>query len=412
MAATSTLKPAATTRQPQGAAVGLASESLLITGDDRLAELVAPLAAATGHPLHRVRHPRDAEPRWQRAPLVIVGADVAPDCLAHRLPERPGLILCTTMAWLGADPADTSMLWPMAIQLHADHVIAVPEGAEWLLDRFTRAKRAVTLAPVVATVAGHGGAGASTLALGLATAAAQSGKRAVLIDLDVTGGGIDAAAGLASQSGWRWPSLAGATGPFEPERLLAGLPQRGELYLIGPDPHNPAGVDPELVGRVLHAARLAADLIVTDLPREPSEAAIRAASAARSVALLVAPGERNWEAARSVRTAYGLHASRLGLVRRTATGAGHARPAGASRKNATPARARAAQRTEPEDATVLPVWGQMPTDRNLPTRLRQGRLPRGRTARVVDALGTELVQSRTACGERSRRAADRAGSVR
>ncbi|WP_051815498.1 septum site-determining protein Ssd, partial [Glycomyces tenuis] len=257
-----------------------AAESLLVTGDDRLAETITPLAAAAGHPLHRVRGPGDAETRWRRAPLVIVGADAAADCLAHGLPERRDLILCTTLPWIGADPTGTSMLWPLAIKLQADHVIAVPEATEWLLDRFTRTARDTTHAPVAAVVAGHGGAGASTLALAGATAAARDGKRVVLIDLDTTGGGIDTAAGLDAQPGWRWPSLASASGQLEPERLLSGLPQRDGLHLIGPDPRDRTAPEAAALERVLHAARIGADLVLIDLPRTRTEAAARAAAAA------------------------------------------------------------------------------------------------------------------------------------
>src|SRR5687768_4559942 len=101
-----------------------AAESLLVTADDRLAEMIAPLAAAAGHPLRRVRHPLDAAGRWQRAPVVLVGPDLAPECIACDFSTRDQLLLCTTMSWLGTDTEDTSLLWPMAIQMQATGVIA------------------------------------------------------------------------------------------------------------------------------------------------------------------------------------------------------------------------------------------------------------------------------------------------
>ncbi|WP_051393055.1 septum site-determining protein Ssd [Glycomyces arizonensis] len=353
--------------------------SLLVTGDDRLAETVAPLAAATGHTLHRVRRPADAEPHWQHAPLAIVGADVAEDCLAHGLPVRPGLVLCATMAWISDDPTGTSMLWPLAIRLHADHVIAVPQGTEWLLEHFTRTARDTSPAPVVAAVAGHGGAGASTLALAAATAAAQGGKRVVLIDLDPSGGGIDTAAGLASQLGWRWPSLAARSGQLEPERLLAGLPQREGLHLVAPDTRDRAVPGAEAFERVLHAARIGADLVVVDLPRTRTEAATRAAAAASSLAVAIGPSPRSWEAARGTVAEYALHASRIGMVLRGGV---------AQRPEPAPDGA------DPFDAIAPPVWGRVPHDRRLPERLRRGRLPRGRTRRRLHDLMTELDRPR------------------
>lgn len=361
-----------TTEPPRPAA------SLLVTADDRLAETIAPLAAAAGHPLHRARRPADAETHWQRAPLVVVGADIAADCLAHGLPQRRDLILCTTLPWIGADPTGTSMLWPLAIRLHADHVIAVPEAAEWLLDRFTRTTRDTTPAPVIATVAGHGGAGASTLALAAATARARTGDRVVLIDLDPAGGGIDTAAGLAAQPGWRWPSLAAATGQLEPERLLAGLPRRGGLHLIAPDPRDRTAPDAETLGHLLHAARIGADLVLVDLPRTRTEAATRAAAAAASTAVVIGPSPRSWKAAHGTVADYGLHTARIGTVLRgTAAPAPRPDPDGA----------------DPFDAIEPPVWGRMADDRRLPERLRRGRLPR-RTGRRLHELTAALARPR------------------
>lgn len=369
--------------------------SLLVTGDDHLAETVAPLAAAAGHPLHRVGRPGDAEPHWQRAPLVVLGADLAADCLDHGLPARRDLILCTTLPWIGADPTGTSMLWPLAIRLHADHVIAVPEATEWLLDRFTRTTRDTTPAPVIATVAGHGGAGASTLALAAATAASQARRRVVLIDLDPAGGGIDTAAGLASRPGWRWPSLATGTGQLAPERLLAGLPRREGLHLIGPDPRDRAEPEADTLEHLLHAARIGADLVLIDLPRHRTEAATRAAASAAATAVVIGPSPRSWEAAHGVLADYGLHTARIGTVLRGA---------------AVPARRPDPDGADPFDAMDPPVWGRMAEDRRIPERLRRGRLPR-RTRRRLDELTAALVGPRHPAPAAERRLA-RTGAAR
>lgn len=358
-----------------------AAESLLVTADDHLADQIAPLAAAAGHPLRRIRHVHDAERHWQRAPLVIVGPDLAPECIACDFPSREPLLLCTTMSWLGADTDDTSLLWPMAIQMQATGVLALPDADDYLTDLLLRTTRGVEPAPVIATVAGHGGAGASTLALAAATDAAREGRKTVLIDLDHTGGGIDAAAGLASQPGWRWPSLANGTGTLDPERVLGGLPQRADMHVVGPDPRNPAEVDAAAFERVLRAARLAADLVIVDLPRARTEAALSAAASARAIAVALGPGTRSWEAARSVTAAYGLHNAHLGVVLR-----GEARPSPAGVAWDGP---READWLEP------PVWGSVPTDRRLPVLLRQGRVPRGRVGRGIRELTAELSRPRS-----------------
>lgn len=357
------------------------AESLLVTTDDRLADDIALLAATAGHPLHRVRTADEAAARWQTAPMVLVGPDLAPDCVDRRLPSRPHLVLCTTIAWLGADIEDTSILWPVAIKMQATAVAALPDAADWLTDLLIRTVRDTEPAPVVATVAGHGGAGASTLALAMAADAARRGDTTVLVDLDHTGGGIDTAAGLAPHPGWRWPSLAHATGPFDPGRLLTGLPRRSRLHLVGPDPRNPAEVEPDTFDRVLRAARHAADLVIVDLPRTATEAALTAAAAARSIAVAIGPGPRSWEAARSVTAAYGLHNAHLGVVLR---GEATPRPEGTCWDGP-----READWTEP------PIWGTLPTDRRLPALLRQGRFPRGRLARGIHELTAELRHPKT-----------------
>ncbi|MEU6247048.1 septum site-determining protein Ssd [Glycomyces sp. NPDC047010] len=357
-----------------------AAESILVTADDRLAEAVLPVAAAAGHPLRRIDHAPDAAATWQRAPVVLVGPDLAADCVALDFPPRDHIVVCTTVTWLGNDPTDASVLWPMAFRLQATGVIALPAADDWLLDLLTRTVRDTEPAPVIAAVAGHGGAGASTIALAAASGAARDGRRTVLIDLDRTGGGIDAAAGLASQPGWRWPSLAEGSGLLEPERLLDGLPRRGGLHVVGPDPRNPADVPADVFDQVLRAARIAADLVVVDLPRARTDAAVRAVTAARSVAVAIGPGDRSWEAARSVTAAYGLYNAHLGAVLR---GDARARPAGFTWDGP-----READWAEP------PVWGALPTDRRLPVLLRQGRVPRGRLARAVHDLTAELSRER------------------
>jgi secretion/DNA translocation related CpaE-like protein len=374
-----------------------AVESLLVTTDDRLAEAIAPLAATAGHPLRRVHHPRDAAGHWQRAPLVLVGPDLAPECIACQFPARGPILMCTTMSWLGGDADDTSLLWPMAIQMQATSVVALPDANDFLTDLLIRTVLDVEPAPVIATVAGHGGAGASTLALAAATDSARDDRKTVLIDLDHTGGGIDTAAGLAAQSGWRWPSLANGTGPIDPERLLGGLPKRGGLHLIAPDPRNPAEVSATAFDRVLRAARLAADLVVVDLPRTRTDASASAAVAARSIAVALGPGIRSWEAARCVTAAYGLHSAHLGVVLR---GDARQRPAGVTWDG-------------PREADWLepPVWGSVPTDRRLPVLLRQGRVPRGKVGRGIRDL-TEALSAPRSRGDLALHGVERSGAAR
>ncbi len=57
-----------------------------------------------------------------------------------------------------------------------------------------------------------GGTGVSTLASGLAWAAARSGIKVGLVELNPSAGGIDLLLGIERKDGWRWPELASARG--------------------------------------------------------------------------------------------------------------------------------------------------------------------------------------------------------
>ena len=123
--------------------------------------------------------------------------------------------------------------------------------------------------PVVGVVGGSGGVGASAFAAVLAIRAG-----AVLVDLDVTGGGVDVLLGLEREPGARWSGLQLAGGRLDPVALRAGVPHVGSCAVLAADV---ADLDPEAVGQVLQAAA-ASGPVVVDLPR--------ASCAVRAVALL------------------------------------------------------------------------------------------------------------------------------
>jgi hypothetical protein len=112
---------------------------------------------------------------------------------------------------------------------------------------------------VIGVVGGSGGVGASSFAAVLASAAGG----AVLIDLDVAGGGIDVTLGIESVPGARWSGLRLAGGRLDPEVLVGGLPRWGIVAVLAADV---AELDPDPVLQVLEVAR-AAGPVVLDLPR-------------------------------------------------------------------------------------------------------------------------------------------------
>lgn len=112
--------------------------------------------------------------------------------------------------------------------------------------------------PVVGVVGGSGGVGASAFAAVLAVRAG-----AVLVDLDVTGGGVDVLLGLETEPGARWSGLQLAGGHLDPDAVRAGLPQLGRCAVLAADV---AQLDPDAVAQVLGAAAVTGPVVV-DLPR-------------------------------------------------------------------------------------------------------------------------------------------------
>jgi secretion/DNA translocation related CpaE-like protein len=112
---------------------------------------------------------------------------------------------------------------------------------------------------VIGVVGGCGGVGASTFAAVLALVAAP----ALLVDLDVNGGGVDVVLGVEQASGARWSGLRLEGGRLDPAALAEGLPRAGPVPVLAADT---AALDPAAVLQVLDAAG-ALGVVVLDLPR-------------------------------------------------------------------------------------------------------------------------------------------------
>jgi cellulose biosynthesis protein BcsQ len=115
---------------------------------------------------------------------------------------------------------------------------------------------------VLGVLGGSGGVGASSFAGVLAIAALP----AVLVDLDVVGGGLDVLLGVEDARGARWSGLRLGGGRLDPQALLDGLPRWRSVPILAADADEPA---PEAALQVIDAAgRLAT--VIADLPRAPS----------------------------------------------------------------------------------------------------------------------------------------------
>ncbi|WP_435969289.1 septum site-determining protein Ssd [Streptomyces sp. Qhu_M48] len=255
---------------------------LIVTEDLGLLDDLLRLCAAAGvepEVHHRVPERRAS---WTDPPLVLVGDDAAARCRGAA--RRPGIVL------VGRDQEDPGV-WRLAVETGAECVLRLPDAESLLVDRIADAAEGVgRQALTVGVVGGRGGAGASTLACGLALAAARTGRRTLLVDGDPLGGGLDVLLGGEREEGRRWPDFAASKGRLAGGALEESLPSvRGVRVLSwGREPAAP--VPPESVRSVLAAARRRGGVVVVDLPRG-TDAAAAEALAQLDLGLLVVPGE-------------------------------------------------------------------------------------------------------------------------
>lgn len=240
-----------------------AATALLVTRDERLLEDVLRLAAAAGVILDVAHDTQAALRSWSLVPVVLVGTDQLPTLAAARPVRRAQVHV------VGAAPVP-DQLFRDALTVGAENVTELPAAETWLVELLTDvadggAERAVTLA----VVAGSGGAGATTFAAALAQSAASASHRAVLLDADPLGGGIDRVVGLEELEGIRWDSLVQSSGRLSSRSLRDALPHQDGLSVLtwGNGPRHP--LDAFTLREVLSAAQRGSDLVVVDLPRYP-----------------------------------------------------------------------------------------------------------------------------------------------
>lgn len=335
---------------------------LVVTRDPGLLDDLLRLAEAAGVEVEVAPDALAAGPRFAAAPFVVVDVACAAGCLRARLPRRPGLVLVTV-----DDAGDPP--WSVADQLGAEHIAVLPAAEPWLVDRFVQATGTANRSPrVVAVLGGRGGAGASVFAAGLAVTAARGGLRALLVDADPLGGGVDLILGWEAIDGLRWPALA----VTEPAGLVNALPRSGELAVLSWDRGTAFGVPVAAMEAALDAGRAARELVVVDLPRHLDDAAALALAAADR-ALLVVPAELRAcaAAARVAAAAMGHTASLEVIVRGPAPG-----------------------RLKPREiarALGLPLAGSLRPEPDLARALERGEPPAGSGKGPLAALCQRLI---------------------
>lgn len=236
------------------------AEPLLITRDESLLDELLRLAAAAGVTPEVAPDAAGGLAAWSTAPLVLVGVDLAADLAELRPRRRDGVHL---VSWL-TFPAEAMRT---ALELGAENVADLPRSAEWLVEQLVdvdeeHPRRARTLG----VVGGSGGAGATMLAAALGQVAATRG-RAVVVDVDPLGPGIDRVLGMEDRAGVRWDELGRTTGRLGATALRESLPRRSGLGVLTWQPGRDGGLQAFAVREVLAAAQRGHDTVVLDLPR-------------------------------------------------------------------------------------------------------------------------------------------------
>ena len=237
-----------------------------MTDDADLVEQVQRMAAAAAVDIDVVADLDGARRVWASAPLIIVGTDLAGSLTDGRTSRRSGVVL-VGIASAGEDER-TGEIWRDAVSLGAEHVVQMPDGGAWLIQRLSESADGPSRGGfVTAITCATGGCGVSTLTASLALTAQALSGRVMLIDGDPDGGGLDLVLGAEDSSGIRWADLASAEGRLSAATLDYALPHLDGLALLS---HGRAGavrVSDEAFEAVLAAGVRGYEQIFIDVPR-------------------------------------------------------------------------------------------------------------------------------------------------
>lgn len=236
------------------------SPLLVATGDPHLLDDILRLSAATSLEVEVVDEVSRIRTAWATAPLILVGADLAGTLARVAPPRRPDVLV---VGRASLEP----VIWQAAVALGVEHVVELPEGERWLVDRLGDAGDGPHRhGTVVAVIGSRGGAGASTLAASLALTASTRGVSTLLVDADPWAGGLDVLLGAEMTPGLRWPDLASARGRLPVAALAQSLPQVGGVSLVSWD-RRPRAPFLDALTSVIGAGRRGFDLVIVDVAR-------------------------------------------------------------------------------------------------------------------------------------------------
>lgn len=258
---------------------------VLLTGAAQIRDQVLAAAAAAAVEVWVCDDPAELGPA--RPPVLLVGADRAAVLARSPAVGRTAVHLVGT-----AEDQQRLCEWSAAL---GAAVILLPGGLRWLSAILAGGRDGRIAGRMIAVAGGSGGVGASTLAVGLAWAAADKGHRVALVDLDVGGGGVDLLLGMEQHAGRRWPALLDADG-FVGD-LHEQLPRLGSLAVLSHSRGPLSEVGPAAVTAVLRSLRRTHDLVVLDAGTRPSAAEPTAVRGCDGALLVCSPDLRGVAAA-------------------------------------------------------------------------------------------------------------------
>lgn len=267
---------------------------LVVTADPGLLDRMLAVTAAAGVEPTVVPDPGAVRDAWSSATCVLVGVDQAADLSEAVLPRRLQVYVVG-----GEEERGDACRWSAPL---GAAVVVLPDGSGWLSAAVAEANglRGGS-GRVVCVLGASGGAGASTLACGLAHVGANRGRRTLLVDGDPLSGGLDLLMGAERVGGWRWPRLATAEGHLGD--LSGHLPRIAGVDVLttarGPQPAG-TGLGATAMKAVVSSARASHDLVVVDVTRDLPPPAREALRQADLVIVMAATDLRAVAAARQV----------------------------------------------------------------------------------------------------------------
>lgn len=298
---------------------------------------------------------------------MVVDAEVLPWIRSLNLPRRDHVVV------LAESPA--ARTWADALALGAVGVWSHDED-DAVTGALTRALDGRGEACVLVVVGATGGVGTSALVVACADAARRRGARALAVDADPEGPGLDLVAGLEHAPGLRWHEVTLTDGHVAARSLSEALPSFGAgAKLLSFGRGERGAIDPMTV---LTAAQRGFDFVVGDVPRHAlGTGEIGSQLLSRSVATVLVVPEHvsGLAAAERVRGQLSALSDRLVVVSRVVTaGLGPG---------------------QVERALGLPVLARLRHRRAVAQQIEHGRGPTGSrmlravAGRVVDAFGIE-----------------------